>query len=388
MSNSKYLLPNYQDCLDLCNIPDSPFFERKHQVDGYNISIFNYRIAANSDFLRPYAKEMRGITFVFDTDGKIWNRFLLLEKFFNLNQTDESSYSVVRNYKIKSINEKEDGSIASFIKLPNGRVIGKTKMSFSVDQAIGINRVYEKNPSVKKLVDWTLDNDIIAVFEYVAPHNQVVVEYPKEELILLRLRCNKTGRHLCLNDYKDIIADVKIADFVNFENLDSLIEATKNLIGKEGFVVQSEDMYGNDYFFKIKSPWYLELHGLMTNDINRENKIIEFILEDKIDDILSQLTGQSQEAVERINNIQLIVNKAISDRIKSIEETYSIFQSMDCNKKEFALKYNRHTHFKDVMSMSNGAEPFDIAKKWVADSTKRLQLAQEWLVKQNMIQFN
>jgi hypothetical protein len=59
----------------------------------------------------------------------------------------------------KSIYNKEDGSVASFVKLPNGKVLGKSKMSFESDQAVGINRVYNTNEDVKNFVDWTLDDN-------------------------------------------------------------------------------------------------------------------------------------------------------------------------------------------------------------------------------------
>ena len=124
-------LPSYQEAVLLCNYPNSPFYETKTEVDGFPISTFNYRLAQSSDFSTPKSREMRGITYVFNKDGSLFNRFILLEKFFNLNQVSSSMYHVVKNYKIKFVNRKEDGSIASFIQLPNGKIIGKTKMGFS-----------------------------------------------------------------------------------------------------------------------------------------------------------------------------------------------------------------------------------------------------------------
>ena len=121
------MLPNYQDCLDLCNYANSPFYETKLFIDGFPISLFNYRLSSNQDFERKFAKELRGICFVFNTDGSLFKRFILLDKFFNLNQVKETSFDVVKNYQIKSINNKEDGSLATFIKLPNGKVVAKSK---------------------------------------------------------------------------------------------------------------------------------------------------------------------------------------------------------------------------------------------------------------------
>ncbi len=36
-------------------------------------------------------------------------------------------------------------SIASFIQLPNGKIIGRSKMGFDNDQATGINKIYKTN---------------------------------------------------------------------------------------------------------------------------------------------------------------------------------------------------------------------------------------------------
>src|ERR1022692_3788022 len=124
------MIPSYEECLEICAKPESSFYETKFVLEGYSISLFNYRMAQYKDFVTPLeskpeikAYELRGLCFVFDKDGSLFNRYILLEKFFNLNQVPESMYSVVKDYKIKYINNKEDGSIASFIKLPNGSVI-------------------------------------------------------------------------------------------------------------------------------------------------------------------------------------------------------------------------------------------------------------------------
>jgi hypothetical protein len=43
-----------------------------------------------------------------------------------------------------------------------------------------------------------LDNGIDATFEYVSPMNRIVLRHLQEELILLRMRDNKTGEYLDL----------------------------------------------------------------------------------------------------------------------------------------------------------------------------------------------
>jgi T4 RnlA family RNA ligase len=411
-------LPSYQDCLDMCSKPDAPFYESKMVVDGYNVSVFNYRLAQYKDFISPIedrpelkAHEMRGLTFVFNKDGSLFKRYVLLEKFFNLNQVPDSMYSVVKNYKIRYVNNKEDGSIASFIKLPNGKVYGKSKMGFDNEQSGGINRVYKTNPDIKSFVDWTLDNDIVAIFEYVAPNNRIVLRYAKEELILLRLRDNKTGKHIDIKEHLDKIGTIKIAPFEDDKALDDLIELSRTEIDKEGWIVQ----FDNDHMLKIKTQWYIDRHGLLTEDLYREHIIIGYILDDKIDDILGQIPEEEVEAHDRINKIISIVKRSISDKVLEIKNEYDKFVKSGMSKKEYALKsrvgnpnfsfimnmikaddlrkmskeeiLEIYDNIKDYESALERCEPYEMAKEWLRDQTKRLTIARDWLKKKDSTLF-
>ena len=414
-SATQNAIPTYEQALELCSGEDAPFYESKIVVDGFNVSVFNYRLAQYKDFANPIPDkpelkgyEMRGLTFVFNEDGSLFNRYVLLEKFFNLNQVPDSLYSVVKNYKIKFVNNKEDGSIASFIKLPNGKVIGKSKMGFDNDQADGINRVYKTNKEIKSLVDWSLDNNIVPVFEYVAPNNRIVLRYPSEELILLRLRDNVTGKHIDIRDHLDKVGSIRVAPFEDeIKDLDHLIELNATQVDKEGSIVTCEDEMGRDFFFKLKTPWYMSLHGLLTDDLYREHIIIGYILDDKIDDILGQIPEDEKEAHIRINKIVDIVKKSISDKVSEIEKDYRQYVSMNISKKDYAINHRKNNpNFGFVMNMVKAddlkkmskeeildiydnmedyekslqrCEPYEMAKMWLRDLTKRLNLSREWL---------
>ena len=414
-SVSQNAIPTYEQALELCSIEEAPFYESKMVVDGFNVSVFNYRLAQYKDFAYPIAEkpelkgyEMRGLTFVFNEDGSLYNRYVLLEKFFNLNQVPESLYSVVKNYKIKFVNNKEDGSIASFVKLPNGKIVGKSKMGFDNDQADGINRVYKTNKEVKSLVDWALNNNIVPVFEYVAPNNRIVLRYPSEELILLRLRDNVTGKHIDIREHLDKVGSIRVAPFEDeIKDLDHLIELNATQVDKEGSIVTCEDEHGRDFFFKLKTPWYCERHGLLTEDLYREHIIIGYILDDKIDDILGQVPEDEKEAHERINKIINIVKKSISDKVSEIEKAYEQFVKSGISKKDYAINQRKNNpNFGFVMNMVKAddlrkmskeeildiydnmedyekalqrCEPYEMAKLWLRDTTKRLNLSREWL---------
>jgi len=387
----RYNLLSYDEAVALTKLNEAPFLESKLVVDGYNVSIFNYRLAQYSDFLDNKAFEMRGLTFIFNEDGSLFKRHLLLQKFFNLNQVPDTQYSEVKDFAIKYINNKEDGSIASFVRLPNGKVLGKSKMSFESDQAVGMNRIYKNNKDLRSFVDWSLDNDLVAVFEYVAPTNRIVLRYTDEELILLRLRDNKTGHYLDINDHLDILGSVKVAKFEDKNTLDELIELAHIVEDKEGWIVQFEKDHLID-FLKIKTVWYCERHGLLTDDLYRENILVGYILDDKIDDILGQIPEDELEAHERIGKMISVVKHAIAVKSEEILQYYELFLAegdgkdwegdlgLQLMRKSYSLKYGKKTpNFSYVMNLSKGKDVYDLSIDWVRDQTRKLNIARDFL---------
>jgi len=383
----KRCLLSYDEAVALTLGADAAFYESKFVVEGYDVSIFNYRLAVYSDFIDNFAFEMRGLTFVFNEDGSLFKRYLLLHKFFNLNQVPESQYSLVADLGIRSIYNKEDGSVASFIRLPNGSVLGKSKMSFDSDQAAGMNRLYRTNEDLKRFVDWSLDNDYVAVFEYVAPNNRIVLRYFDEELILLRLRDNKTGEYLYLSKFSKEIGSLKKAPS-DVATLDELVELSHTAEDKEGWIVE----FSNGLFIKVKTAWYCERHGLLTNDLYREHVLVRYVLDEKIDDVLGQVPEEEAEAHARIEKIIAVVKHAVSEKAKDINESYELFLEggvgkdwtgdlrMQLMRKEFALRYSKERNFRYVMSLAKGnADVYDLAKDWVSGQTRRLNIARDFL---------
>ena len=381
-----YNLLSYNEALSLTLGKDAPFYESKLVVDGYNVSIFNYRLAMYSDFIDNKAFEMRGLTFIFNEDGSLFKRYLLLHKFFNLNQVPESQYSLVSDYVIKSIHNKEDGSVASFIRLPNGNIVGKSKMSFESEQALGMNRLYNSNSDLKRFVDWSLDNDLVAVFEYVAPTNRIVLKYSDEELILLRLRDNKTGEYLDLSKYSDKIGSVKVAPS-DVATLDELVELSHSVEDKEGWIIE----FTNGLFIKIKTSWYCSLHGLLTDDLYREHILVNYILDEKIDDVLGQIPETEVDAHERIDKIINVVKHSVAEKVTDILKSYDLFLEggvgkdwegelrLQLMRKTFALKYRKDKNFAYVMSLSKGKDVYELAKDWVSDQNRKLLVSRSFL---------
>ena len=385
-----YKIPTYEEAVamtmgkryvaEIDQYLDAAFYEAKLVVDGYNVSIFNYRLASYKDFSDNLAWEMRGLVYVFDNDGT-YKTYRLLHKFFNLNQVEETQYALVKDRKVKSVYSKEDGSVGSFIRLPNGNVFAKSKMSFESDQAVGMLSIYNNNDEIKKFVDWSLDNDLVAVFEYVAPSNRIVLRYAKEELILLRLRNNKTGEYLDLDDYKDKIGSIRTAVKYDY-TLDELVEMCKSVEDMEGWVVDLDGL-----FVKMKTAWYFSLHGLLTDDLYRENRIIAYILDEQIDDVIAQIPEEDKESHKRVDRIVAAITKEVDRRVNSIMSDYEVYQTMadgfdwdnsvreGLMRKRYAQLYRKSENFSAVMALIQGKDVYGIVKEKLAKETYRLENA-------------
>jgi T4 RnlA family RNA ligase len=374
-----YHIPTYEDCRLICDTHDNfIFYESKHKEDGFDISIFNYRLSTFQNFENPVPDrpdikgyEMRGLTFVFRKDGSLYKRYLLLDKFFNLEQTPCSMYSVVKDYKIKNIYNKEDGSIASFVRLPNGKVLGRSKTSFQSDQAIEIQKIYEKDGQIKQFVDFCMDEDIVPIFEFVSPQNRIVVPYANTELILLRMRDNKTGEYLNISDYSDKLDGISVAASDEGKTLEDLINLKNVIEGKEGWIIQFE----NGKMVKLKTNWYCDLHGLYTNDLQRENTLIKFIVQETIDDVLSQINDSTKE--KEVEKITGIINRYIKNTSDEVDDLISKYSG---DIKDFAIKYSNHKLFPIAIGViRRGKDKITMIKDKILQETKDLMAARKWL---------
>jgi T4 RnlA family RNA ligase len=364
-------IPSYEEALEIVKSNDT-FYETKHKVDEYNVSTFNYRLSTYDDFINPIkgkdvnAKEMRSICYVFNNDGT-YKTYLALQKFWNLNQVEETMYGVVKNYDVVEIHDKADGSLCSFIKLPNGKVVGKTQNSFDNEQTEIINDLYKFDDKIQDFIEWCESNNYSAIFEFVSFKNKIVLDYDKSELILLKVRNNTTGEYI--EDYDSMgLKTVKKEEILSIDQIVKLTETTTN---KEGWVItlkRPDDFYS---MIKIKTVWYCDRHNLLTNESNREDYIIKLVLEESIDDLIAQLDPISdKDKINRIKDIISITKDYLNLRMKEVDELVSKY---DGNIKDYAIKYKKDKNFSMAISIIRGRiDSFTAVKKFLLKETSHL----------------
>jgi len=346
----KYYLKTKQEC-DAIVERNEAFISKTVNVEGTNVAIYDYRLAALSDFVNEEAFELRGLCFVEQPDGS-WKRNLLMNKFFNVNQTEGWMYDDVKDKKITRVQNKEDGSIISFVKFPNGSIRAKSKTSFISDQAQAAQEFFDRNSIMKEEVDHLLSKGKTPIFELVGPENQIVLEYQNTELILLQIR-NEDGTYMSEKDLKcySMNMGIKQAEVFDesYHNLDYLLELKEtNQENIEGWVVTFED----GQMAKIKTVHYLSLHGLIGPDAFRENLLVKTILDGNIDDVISALVpGEKKDKIVLMNEkVSHKFNDLVVEFIRLRGEYFNKYQE---NRKEFALKYKKHPLFSSVMKTLN-----------------------------------
>jgi len=215
----KYYLPTREECQKIIKKTDS-FYVAERIVEGQKVEIYDYRLASLSDFVENKAFELRGLTFVEQSDGT-WKRHLLMNKFFNINQTDGWMFEDVQDKKISRVQDKLDGSIISFIRFSNGVIKPKSKMSFESDQANLAKEIFLTNYKIRKFVTNCLNLNLIPIFELVGYKNQIVLNYEEpSELRLLQIR-REDGSYLKREDFgKFNLEGIRVAEDYDISQLE------------------------------------------------------------------------------------------------------------------------------------------------------------------------
>lgn len=272
------------------------------QKDGYQI--VNYAVVMEDTFppvetaggsakmraaqslLKAIRRECRGL--VFDMDGKIIGR--RYHKFFNANEREETRMEKIDWFKPHRILEKLDGSMISPIPV-KGAIRWTTKMGIT-DTSMQAEEFVAKNPNYVLLAEEAIAHAMTPIFEWTSRQQRIVIDYEKDNLILTAVRDNILGTYV---SYEDLLEwgklyniDVVVAHEIN----EDLITAIQKWEGAEGIVVRFND----GHMVKIKSEWYVLRHK-SKDAITREKNVLEYIVNDRVDDVLPFLEENDQKQI-------------------------------------------------------------------------------------------
>lgn len=383
---SKFYLPTYEECVLICKSNEN-FFEKKTEVNGLQVSVFNYRLATLSDFIAPLgesspiqATELRGITFVHNPKTGKAERNLMLHKFFNIDQTEGYMLSQIQHKKIIRSQDKADGSMIRFVKVGD-KILAKTKVSFENDQAAIAQNLMEKNSKIKSFVEETIEKGLSAIFEFVSPMNQIVLVYGETKLVLLQLRDETSGEYLDI--YSNEIVKKHGVELVKSEEIQSFdfyMEGQKTVTDREGWVLTLQDENGLLQLAKRKTQWYMDRHGLLTEGLARENHILAMILNETIDDAMALVVA----ADPRRKYAEEIQKRVAVYLEKSLKEVKEIMAQYNGVRKDFALKFKDTEWFSVAvkhLDVKDEEKIYSAVKDRVLYQTKNLMEAKDFVAK-------
>lgn len=302
-------------------------------------------------------RNFRGITF--DKNGKLLS--LPFPKFFNINQNAESQF-VDHKHKNAVVYEKADGTMIHCYLL-DGKIVASTCRSASnIQSRDALNFLNADNLLQNKILE-SIDAGYTPIFEWVAPHNQVVVWYEQPRLIYLMSRHRESGSYLFEEKYEDgvIRYDVKFGDILNSVSGENF----------EGYVCHLED--GN--IFKVKTPWYLLRHKSVDLISKPKYKIYEVALNGYLDDVMSLAPATHLEiykSVQKEVDTDLLACKIDLERVFN----EALKQCGDMNdigyRKRFVELVKGSDNFSAYMMLLSGKSADGILKKRLLEKYEEL----------------
>jgi T4 RnlA family RNA ligase len=337
----------FENFMKLCN-KVKKFYFKEYIIDGFKTVTFSYHYGKYVDFMNNNAFEMRGITFVFNGD-QLWKVFPAFEKFFNIGEHEAISLNNLKTLEIDYVMKKLDGSLISFIQLPNRKIIAKSKTSFISEHAICANEIFKKDENLKLFVTECLQNNIVPLFELIGSDFKIVVDYSiNAKLVLIALRDMNTLKYLPL-----INTNIEYVDIIECD-WEKLMKQKKAVENEEGWVV----LFKNGLHVKVKTKWYALKHKARATTL-KFTDIVQLILNNQADDLSENI--EIVQIEEKINQILDACNLFV-------EEKRMEWQSDNV---KFAQKYSSHVFFHIAMAVY----------KFAQDEESKMKIIKECLMK-------
>lgn len=293
--------------------------------------------------IKKYAhirRNFRGVTFDVTT-GKMLS--LPLNKFFNVNQIPETQYSLIKDCDA-IIYEKLDGTMIHFFLHGDKLEAATCRSTFSplAYEALA----FAKSNNLIDLISQNIREGYTPIFEYVAPTNQVVIQYDKPRLVYLISRCRDTGKYFFDEEFPDKARRFKFLFSEVYENLDKT--------DFEGYVCHLPHM-----IVKAKTPWYMDRHRAVDALMRPAYKLYQIVFDGMMDDLIAIAAESYKPALTKI------YEEAQRDLLSEKLRIESVFASLidDLNQQQDVVKtHPLHDFVQNIKSMVAKGKKFEAIK--------------------------
>ncbi len=308
------------------------FYRKEININDTDLYLYNYILSDYDAFQEdPLSRELRGLVIIKETQEV----FLSVPKFFNYNEIPETLEQNTKHLKIKKVQKKLDGSLITPVVI-NSEIITKSKASFESDQAKLAQEIIDNDPELSFAILDCYSNGFQPFFELIGNDNRHVIDYNQDNKLVLIMMRDHNGEFIDINKFDYLFSD--IAESYDY-NLEELIHLQQTAKGIEGFVTK----FTNNQIMKFKTKEFFELHKIV-QESDSYKIILERVLDENMDDILSQVPENRRENLRKIM-------KALSNYVVSfvIEIEGIIKKEKKKTRKEIALKYRNHLYFGVIM---------------------------------------
>jgi RNA ligase len=306
------------------------------EKDGY--TVINYAVAfeetfkwdANEPVGSAIRRECRGL--IFDKEGKLVSR--PFHKFFNAGEKEETQLNKINLYEPHVVLEKLDGSMIRPIPTVKGFKLatkaGVTEIAQQAEEFIA------EKPEYAKFIRSSIACGFTPIFEWVSRKNRIVVDYPKDNLILTAVRDNLSGTYLLhsiiVESGKNYsIPVVKAVDGLAVQDIELFVKQVREWESEEGVVIR----FDSGRMVKIKADDYVLRHKTK-DSISQEKNVIAIILDDSVDDLIPLLTPQD---AERLQQFQHAFWASVEDVACDLAELFVTGNTKYPDKKDFAVEF-------------------------------------------------
>ena len=320
---------------------------RVMQKDWY--TVINYAVAFEDTFSLDSEKshynmtirrECRGL--IFDTaTGQLISR--PYHKFFNAGEKEETQLDKINLYEPHVVLEKLDGSMIRPIPTADGFHLA-TKAGIT-DVAMNAEVFIADKPHYAQFINKCIQKGITPIFEWCSRKNRIVIDYPKDSLVLTAIRLVDTGNYVSYKTMKQyaeawIIPVVK-AIAGDDTDIQKIVDHIRKWDDGEGVVVR----FDTGHMVKVKADDYVLRHKTKAQ-VSQEKNIIQIILNDDVDDLVPLLTPDD---VSRIQQFQTLFWKGVDKTTQELLELYSTGKNIE-SQKDFAVSF--------VQSVASNYKPF------------------------------
>lgn len=278
------------------------------RYDNY-INLFGDGETSYTDFWDMYDglyRECRSVVVDIHTMSYVIRPF---DKFFNMDERDETSYGVIAQKFLRSdyitVTNKLDGSIQCG-RWYNGEVVMSGAQSIDPSQSWRLEDGYSMLTENYRNMLQDYD-EYTFIFEYISKRDPHVVVYDDSQcgLHLIGARHVITGDYMSYHELKIIATNRNIPITESYEmDLGQIMKTLSQYKSneKEGYVVRFTDECG-DFFVKIKCDDYVAIHGILSS-LQSPNIIIKQIGDGTFDDFISKIPeGHKERVMEIANNV-------------------------------------------------------------------------------------